>query len=245
MTAALAIGPVETAEVAEATPISGSAGAILARVDELVTAVDALLGSDAMRSIGRLIQQLGIGDLISRCVAGLREIAKGLRSVVSGLRRATDEKDGLSGLIGLLRPLFAGLGALSQASTAKLDGVGLGALAPALAPVGEAMEKGERWLRDGQTLLARIPSATDVERLGGSVERLLRSLDELVAILRAPSGSGARPASSTGPKGSPTSSDAIPAQGPPTDGGGPGPAKSSARGPSSDASPPLSKGNKR
>lgn len=206
---------VAEAEAKASTPQNGSASAVILRVKELVTAVDALLGSKSMQSIGRLIQQLGIGELVGRCVSGLRDITTSLRSLVSGLRRAADEKDGLSGLLGLLRPLVAGLGALTTASASELEDVGLGSLSPALGPVGEAMKKSERWLSNGTVLLDRIPSAVEVVRLGEAVERLIGSLNQLVTVLQNPSSADASKAptgAALGALGAQSSKQTPPAQ---------------------------------
>lgn len=99
--------------------------AVILRAEALVVAVVALVDSESMRSLGVLIQQLGIGPSVGRCVELLRDAIQGLQQRVAELAAALADKDAAAGLLGLLRPLVRGMARLIHASSSELAGLGL------------------------------------------------------------------------------------------------------------------------
>jgi bacterioferritin-associated ferredoxin len=161
--------------------------AVILRAEALVVAVVALVDSESMRSLGALIQQLGIGPSVGRCVELLRDAIQGLQQRVAELAAALADKDAAAGLLGLLRPLVRGMARLIHASSSELAGLGLEADAAVLGPVRGLVQAGGCWLERGEAVLLRLPQQQEIDGLRGAIDDLSAAFDRLIAALRSPS----------------------------------------------------------
>ncbi|MBK7827032.1 hypothetical protein [Nannocystis sp.] len=175
------------AALTPALPARGSMRAVILRAEALVVAVAALVDSESMRSLGVLIQQLGIGPSVARCVELLRDAIHGLQQRVAELAAALADKDAAAGLLGLLRPLVRGLDRLIHASGRELAALGLEADAAVLGPVRGLLQAGGRWAERGEAVLLRLPQQQELDGLRGAIDDLNAAFDRLIAALRSPS----------------------------------------------------------
>lgn len=160
----------------------GGVAAVVLQAEALCVAIGRLCGSPSMRSLARLIEQLGIGELVARAAAALSEVVARLRR---WLARVAGDLAGIAGLLGLLRPLIRGIGELAGASAGRLKELGLAEVAPALDPVRELAAVGGRWIERGERALTRLPIDA-IPPLCAALEGVADALDGLVKVLREP-----------------------------------------------------------
>lgn len=164
--------------------MSATIKGVVARLGELVAAVDALLAGKSMETITQLVAALGIGDLLLRGADALEGALRRGLTWIGELRESAAQTDALRGLLGLLEPMLRGVQHISAAAEAGLEDIGLGALQPAVAPARALGAVGHRVLVGADAALRELPSAEGMTRLGESVTGVLERLETLRATVQ-------------------------------------------------------------
>ena len=158
-----------------------SAADVIARLDQFIDDVNALLAASTLESVVEIIEEVGGGDVI-------RDLAREFSALLSSLRQklaellATIEQplrhaQALAGLLGLLGPVMTGLERLVSTTAQDLADAGLDQVVHITEPITFATRFGRNVLETGEGVLELLPPPDKLRELDHSFAELIATVD--------------------------------------------------------------------
>lgn len=168
---------------------------VVHQVDELISAVDALVATSTVAAIVSLARRLGAEAQLNSAVDALVTALGEIDRLLLGIRSPVQQLGALSGLLALTASLAAGLGRVVSATGEELAALGG---ADAIKALDEPFKRAAKVVQGGEAVLTVAPKVEDLDRVREAIGRLIKTLSSYKTTAAPPAQLGAAASAEVG-----------------------------------------------